>query len=1458
MHRKILVSISSIMVFSFATTAATFSHENMISIRRNAATSYSLTLDSTNKPTLIGGEGTKNIGYATFSYHNAANISNGHVSLYENGYIEKDMAKGLQSFVGDFTGDIAVLSGFSTNDYCYTYHPTRNEQIRINGNYIKIVAESASDIKSITLEYSCSVETVESHIYASEWNYDENYHWHDCTENNCSSKTNVQEHNFIVDEENSYPPSGGNDGLDVLTCTVCGAHYIKTYSYETVGAWNQQYLEETLAATKAKWTSSVYDTTNSWVFDSASEYRALDAKAAVQFIGVGGYLRFVTPKVDFTQYSKLYMRFSANGRNEADSDNKRMLTPVNGASGPTYGNVGKGTILTNYIDLEFSPNGTVSCSGNQFATLNSNQLNGTESFMADSIVSGAWPVPTTLYASDYFIKKYNDNTASIDQSPIDIDLSESTYTFDIPVEIDIESIYWNETYLGNTRTINTSAFGGVFGDGGNIYINYRKDKDVFVAPIPVTLCTKILKTPDDVRGFLTLADAVNGTLDDNIYDGHFILGNDVDFNNSDYPILMHNIPVGTGQSAYGFRGVFDGRGHSINNINILVPGWNESTDRVTGFISRLTKTGVLKNTAFVNITALWTTTIVGWGEGLCENIYVKYSPSNVTTAYFGAFNNGQSSRLNGMATVRNCLVDGSRVTKGSESILHLLGNQFEEMYAYQGVYCLLPDANFPLFRKCDRRESSISMLTSSSLSYDIANGYHGELLRECQTDILSWDYFHRDSSGLYFGETLITTETPNSLSTHNFPNDYLVVCDKDDIESVKAASLIVEHLYKATSTSVTYTKKDSNAPEFYRDYTGGTIIHKVGKVDYSSDKNLIVVGNKDIENQLSLSTNDSRFVKVDNSIILMCKDSKDYLATAIEFLNQVIGMTALNDNLTYYGSMPTTLPNIDFEFNVAFQSRNRPNYCADYNYNTFGFNGVATVHEFTNGPVDGNGNVVTFHNSIWWLPLDQYQSSHPNWYRTDGTVDVCYTAHGNSSEFNLMVEQTAINMRNALINKPNDTKLTFSLQDTDFNGCSCSACQSARSTYADNGAGSAINFLNKVAEKIVELDSQNGVNNREFTLYILGYFYLFKAPSNITLNEHVGVVIAPLSNSREAYSIYDSVNSDAKTSIEKWCSLTNNIAIWYYCITFYNYFSFIDVFESLLSWIEHIYTCTNGKVTFAYIQGASYNHQITGFQVFKQYIYSRAMIEIMNKVNPRSSYSSLDTYKTAIKNYLIELENEYFGITNRTSTTMTSSNFETVINGYTFSNNGAYGNSDSNKYMYQMYMDERYVYQDMLSRQVTTTNSDSGGKLWGRIFDRYDYLLAGSRESLTTSSKKNIGNDFFTDTSSSTKFYYCANYTTAILNKMMGYYENAISALSSYSHPAIAVYRQNVIIESLYPRFFICMANTTKSGYGYSNGYNGTTLATMRTNLKADCQSVGYQYYGEGTSISVVYTKWGI
>ena len=369
---------------------------------------------------------------------------------------------------------------------------------------------------------------------------------------------------------------------------------------------------------------------------------------------------------------------------------------------------------------------------------------------------------------------------------------------------------------------------------------------------------------------------------------------------------------------------------------------------------------------------------------------------------------------------------------------------------------------------------------------------------------------------------------------------------------------------------------------------------------------------------------------------------------------------------------------------------------------------------------------------------------------------------------------------------------------------------------------------------------------------------MLKAPSNISMNEHVGVIIAPIKYSYEAYFIYDSVNDSARSEIEKWCSLTKNIAFWFYCVTFNNYFSFIDVFESLLSWVEHIYTLTNGNVTYAYMQGASLDHQITGFQTFKQYIYSRAFIELMNKVKSRNEYASIDSYKTAIRNYLTELENEFFGISYRSATALTSSNYETVINGYTFTNNGFYGNSDANKYMYELYMYERFVYQDMLSRKVKTTNSDVNGKLSGRVIDRYDYVVHSSSAGVYTSSTANLGIDFFNNTANSCKYYYCPNYTTTILNKMMGYYENAINALSIYEHAAIEIYRQNVIIESLYPRFFICMANTTKSGYGYYNGYNGTSLQTMRQNLKADCQAVGYNYFSESVTINYLYSKWGI
>ena len=93
----------------------------------------------------------------------------------------------------------------------------------------------------------------------------------------------------------------------------------------------------------------------------------------------------------------------------------------------------------------------------------------------------------------------------------------------------------------------------------------------------------------------------------------------------------------------------------------------------------------------------------------------------------------------------------------------------------------------------------------------------------------------------------------------------------------------------------------------------------------------------------------------------------------------------------------------------------------------------------------------------------------------------------------------------------------------------------------------------------------------------------------------------------------------------------------------------------------------------------------------------------------------------------------------------------------------------------------------------------------------------------------------------------------------MGYITTAQTALASYSGARKDVYAQHVLIESLSPRFMVCMAGgSTNSTYGFSGGYGGKSISTMRSEFKADCTALNVIYYGESRSMSDVFTKWGI
>lgn len=926
---------------------------------------------------------------------------------------------------------------------------------------------------------------------------------------------------------------------------------------------------------------------------------------------------------------------------------------------------------------------------------------------------------------------------------------------------------------------------------------------------------------------MTAADAYNGTSNDGIYDGYFALGEDIDFNGTyDPPMILAESDMGNKE--LGFRGVFDGRGHSINGMRVECAKWGNTSYRWTGFISVLQKNGVIKNVAFTNASVQYNSFLASWGGGIIENVYVAYT-GNSSNDWNCTVNNTRDSAP--AITMRNCVISYDTAwTNG-----YILGKIDDTANVYRNVYIVGPEITSEkagvacYFSNVQNKDG---VVTDYPLGDDNIARYEtvGAMLAERKNEISGWNYFTANETTLSFGSSQLLTAsevardfTGNTLiSADKTSTDYVIVYEDGNDYALNAAAFIAEHIKRA-SGNIVYTK--GSGGRFSEEVTDGIVVSVMTELpaELTDTSAYIIVGKNDYRN--SPVPNAGQFVvkTVGNTAFIRADLDMEYITAAIAFLKETIGYLALSDDIVTYenvGDGELTMPEIDMVYDSAFNVRNTTNAHHGWKNDQLGLNGRGY---FSVGPKDDNGNMQLYHNSIYWLDYVTNKDTHPSWFRTtdNGVIDVCYSAGGtqdsSNSEYVAMVSTAAANIRSLLNAYPDVNELVFSLMDNDLIGCTCSNCSS-------NRTNAAVTFLNDVVAKIQEAD---GNTDRKFTIYMLAYYYLIDAPT-INMNEHLGVIYAPIRNSREAKSIYDSSNNSVRTQISAWLDKTKNIGFWYYSTLFHNYMMYTDMTESLLTWFEYTARTCKAKgaepIWFS-INGQNRERNRSAFESFKQYAFANAEVEILEKV---TETGGTDSYKTQIAAYLLELESEFFGFTVSGTTK-------------TFREGGYYGAPNANKEMYNLYSRMREAYSYNLSKgYINGTTYDS--------IDRIVYNVVGSSYGTLynyVASGKSDG--------------YWKYFNNTNLKTYMSFVEKAQTAISSYTGAMKAVYEQHILVESLSPRFMICVAgDSSNSNYGFKNGYNGTNITTMRTNLKADFASLGITYYGEHYLLSDLYDKWGI
>jgi hypothetical protein len=333
----------------------------------------------------------------------------------------------------------------------------------------------------------------------------------------------------------------------------------------------------------------------------------------------------------------------------------------------------------------------------------------------------------------------------------------------------------------------------------------------------------------------------------------------------------------------------------------------------------------------------------------------------------------------------------------------------------------------------------------------------------------------------------------------------------------------------------------------------------------------------------------------------------------------------------------------------------------------------------------------------------------------------------------------------------------------------------------------------------------------------------------------------------------------------------------------------MDTYKSMLTWMEYAArTCKTAGVSVDWftVNGQSSVYNATAFADFKTYLVQKAEIEILEKVTVGGSDAS---YDTQINAYLTELENEFFG---------------REIDG-SFNDKGYYGPVAANQAMYNFYKKMCSDYQakvtagtstgKVIDRELTkvtcsytvnytytytsinqwTESSTKTGSATGTSTITFDQWVSGAASALTsdatTVGKNSIPQKSqtayklksFNITSITINSTAMTNWSTTEINYYLQQCEAAWKAVDNCSLADKDIFYRNILQESLFPRFVVCMGNNSSywsGGYNHTGKakWNSTSSAAARAQFKADFAELGNDRYSEHSYMSAVYSVWGI
>lgn len=287
-------------------------------------------------------------------------------------------------------------------------------------------------------------------------------------------------------------------------------------------------------------------------------------------------------------------------------------------------------------------------------------------------------------------------------------------------------------------------------------------------------------------------------------------------------------------------------------------------------------------------------------------------------------------------------------------------------------------------------------------------------------------------------------------------------------------------------------------------------------------------------------------------------------------------------------------------------------------------------------PAVPNQKDTIWHNSLTYLPPEEYKAQYPEWYSEPWTEEVshgagsrnqlCYTARGNKEKYALMVETLAkrIEALFAMEQYKNHDWITVSIHDNQ-NGCTCPTCKAEKAKY---GADSAVivKFLNDVAKTIeawMQTDEGKPYYRKNFRIFFFAYHATNASPTrydratdtyvpideSVICNEHVVPYFAE-TNGDYLQNLHDTgtANTPVGRNMRGWSALSKEVYFWSYSTNFWYFFVPYNSFDVLQDTLKFAKNC-NTKFVMIQDQWIQENTQ-TAWGIFKNWLHAKLLWDI--------------------------------------------------------------------------------------------------------------------------------------------------------------------------------------------------------------------------------------------------------